>query len=167
MYKLRIFIVIGFLLIICIPSISTAASVTLDSGKVVEIDANQLEKLMKMPGIFAIKYPPSSASSDLTFIKLPDELGGGFLVGTAENLMAGFEALETEEKAENKTPGIFSGKAGIVVRNKDIEGDSSKAEEYKDLSASVYGDVNIKYEKKDKSFSTITGKKYRQGRPVL
>jgi len=162
MYKLRdkiiFFKVIGFLLIIFLPSISMAASVTLDSGKKIEIDSNQLEKLIKMPGIFAIKHPPSSASSDLTFIKLPDELGGGFLVGTAKNLIAGFEALETEKRAEKKTPGTFSGEAGIVLRNKDIDGDSSKAEEYRDFSTSVHGDVKIKYEKKDKSFSTFTGK---------
>ena len=162
MHKLRdkmIFLkIIGFLLIIFIPSISTAATLTLASGKKVEIDSNQLEKLIKMPGIFAIKHPPSSASSDLTFIKLPDELGGGFLVGTAEDLIAGFETLETEKRAEKKTPGTFSGKAGIAFRNTDIDGDSSKAEEYRDLSTSVYGDVKIKYEKKDKSFSTFTGK---------
>ena len=159
MYKLRdkiiFFKVIGFLLIIFLPSISMAASVTLDSGKKIEIDSNQLEKLIKMPGIFAIKHPPSSASSDLTFIKLPDELGGGFLVGTAENLIAGFEALEAEKKADKKTSGTFSGEAGIVLRNKDIDGDSSKAEEYRDLSTSVYGDVKIKYENKDKSFLKI------------
>lgn len=162
MHKLRdkiiFFKVIGCLLIIFLPSISMAASVTLDSGKKIEIDSNQLEKLIKLPGIFAIKHPPSSASSDLMFIKLPDELGGGFLVGTAENLIAGFEALEAEKKADKKTPGTFSGEAGIVLRSKDIDGDSSKAEEYRDFSTSVYGDLKIKYEKKDKSFSTFTGK---------
>ncbi len=162
MYKLRDkiipFKVIGVLLIIFLPSISIAASVTLDSGKVFEIDSNQLEKLIKMPGIFAIKHPPSNASRDMTFIKLPNELGGGFLVGTAENLIAGFEALAAEEKAGKKTPGTFSGKADIVLRNTDIKGNSSKAEEYRDLSTPVYGDVKIKYAKKDKSFSTFTGK---------
>ena len=70
---------IGFLLIIFLPSISMAASVTLDSGKKIQIDSNQLEKLIKIAGIFAIKHPPSSASNDLTFIKLPMNLEAGFL----------------------------------------------------------------------------------------
>ncbi len=158
MSKFRIFIMIGFLLVIFIPSISMAASVTLSSGKVVEIDANQLETLKKIPGIYVIKHPPSGASANLTYIKLPDALGGGFLVGTAKDFNAAFETLAAEKSPGKKPSGTLSGKAGIVLRNEDIDGDSAKAEEYRDLSTSVYGDVKIKYEKKDQSFSTITGK---------
>jgi MtrB/PioB family decaheme-associated outer membrane protein len=156
--KIILFKVIGFLLIIFIPSISMAASVTLDSGKVVEIDSSQLETLKKMPGIYVIKHPPSGASSHLTYIKLPDELGGGYIVGTAKDCNVAFDTLEAKEKAGKKPPSTFSGKAGIVFRNSDIDGNLSKAEEYRDLSTPVYGDVKIKYDKKDKSISTFTGK---------
>jgi hypothetical protein len=60
--------------------------------------------------------------------------------------------------ARDKSGGTLSGEIGIAGRITDGEDDSAKAQEYRDLDQAVYGDLKVKYEKKDEYFFEGTGK---------
>jgi MtrB/PioB family decaheme-associated outer membrane protein len=155
--KAMLLILLGFLLVVLLAKPVLSAQVTSPSGDLVELNSEQVKALKKQPGVYLIKHPPAGASAHLTLIELPKELGGGFLVGTEKDLLAGFDAVGVTAKDEDKPTHTLSGEVGITGRITDGEGDSAKAEEYRDLDTPVYGDLSIKYQKNDEYFIKVFG----------
>ena len=153
-----IFKIVGLLLVFFLATPALTAPVRLPTGKKVEIRSEQLEMLKKQPGIYVIKHPPSGALNHIVLIELPRELGGGFLLGTSKDVWAALDAVGVTGTARQRVPGTFSGEIGIVGRITDGEDDSAKAREYRDLDTPVYGDLKVKYDKKDEYYLEATGK---------
>ena len=153
-----IFKIVGLLLVFFLATPALTAPVRLPTGKKVEISSEQLEMLKKQPGIYVIKHPPSGALNHIILIPLPKELGGGFLLGTSKDVWAALDAVGVTGTARQRVPGTFSGEIGIVGRITDGEDDSAKAREYRDLDTPVYGDLKVKYDKKDEYYLEATGK---------
>jgi MtrB/PioB family decaheme-associated outer membrane protein len=149
---------VGFLLVIFFSMPAMAVPVTLHSGEVVELTSEQMEMLKKQPGIYVIKHPPAGALTHLILIELPKELGGGFLIGTGKDISAALDTVGVTLLAKGKGVHTLSGEMGIAGRITDGEDDSAKAQEYRDLDQDVYGDLKVKYEKKDEYFFEATGK---------
>ena len=150
--------IVGLLLFFFLATPALAAPVRLPSGKKVEISSEQMEMLKKQPGIFVIKYPPAGALNHIVLIELPKELGGGFILGTGRDVSAALDAVGVTGVARQRVPGTFSGEVGVAGRITDGEDDSAKAQEYRDLDTPVYGDLKVKYDKKDDYFLEVTGK---------
>jgi len=79
-------------------------------------------------------------------------------LGTGRDVWAALEAVGVIGVARKRVPGTFSGEIGITGRITDGEDDSAKAQEYRDLDTPVYGDLRVKYDKKDGYFLEVTGK---------
>jgi hypothetical protein len=100
-------IAIFFIVVMSTPA--TAVVVTLSSGKSVDLAIGQVKRLKQQPGIYFSNYEPGEmmdgtvASSIL--IRLPEELGGGSLTGTAENMKAGLQAIGAVKEDKAERPG--------------------------------------------------------------
>ncbi len=72
-----------------------AVPVTFPSGKPVDLTPRQVELLKQSPGIYYLENrPPKITNEKLrhwALIELPQELGGGCLIGTSQNLARGFD----------------------------------------------------------------------------
>jgi hypothetical protein len=140
---------VSFLLVLFLARPALATPVRLPTGKKVEITSQQLEMLKKQPGIYLIKYPPAGALNHVVLIKLPKELGGGFILGTGRDVRAALDAVGVIGVTKKRVPGTLSGEVGVAGRITDGKDDSAKAQEYRDLDTPVYGDLKVKYDKKD------------------
>jgi len=149
---------VGFLLVLFLATPALAVPVRLPSGKKVEISSEQLQMLKKQPGIYVIKYPPAGALNHIVLIKLPKELGGGFLLGTGKDVSAALDTVGVTPGAKDKGGGTLSAEISITGRITNGENDSAKAQEYRDLDTPVYGDLRVKYDKKDEYFLEAIGK---------
>jgi len=162
MFEFRVQVVflkiIGFLFFLFLATPALAAPVRLPSGKKVEISSEQMEMLKKQPGIYVIKYPPAGALDHIVLIKLPKELGGGFLLGTGKDVSAALDTVGVTPGAKDKGGGTLSAEISITGRITNGENDSAKAQEYRDLDTPVYGDLRVKYDKKDEYFLEVIGK---------
>jgi hypothetical protein len=100
-------IAIFFIVVMSTPA--TAVVVTLSSGKSVDLTIGQVKRLKQQPGIYFSNYEPGEmidgtvASSIL--IRLPEELGGGSLTSTAENMKAGLQAVGAVKEDKAERPG--------------------------------------------------------------
>jgi hypothetical protein len=100
-------IAIFFIVVMSTPA--TAVVVTLSSGKSVDLTIGQVKRLKQQPGIYFSNYEPGEmidgtvASSIL--IRLPEELGGGSLTSTAENMKAGLQAIGAVKEDKAERPG--------------------------------------------------------------
>jgi hypothetical protein len=100
-------IAIFFIVVMSTPA--TAVVVTLSSGKSVDLAIGQVKRLKQQPGIYFSNYEPGEmmdgtvASSIL--IRLPEELGGGSLTSTAENMKAGSQAVGAVKEDKAERPG--------------------------------------------------------------
>jgi len=102
----RLFAAMAMFLIVFVSTPAMAVVVTLSSGKNVDLTMGQVKRLKQQPGIYFSNYEPGEkvdgrvASSIL--IRLPEELGGGFLTSTSESMEAGLQAVGAvkEDKAE-------------------------------------------------------------------
>jgi hypothetical protein len=102
----RLFAAMAMFLIVFVSTPAMAVVVTLSSGKNVDLTMGQVKRLKQQPGIYFSNYEPGEkvdgtvASSIL--IRLPEELGRGFLTSTSESMEAGLQAVGAvkEDKAE-------------------------------------------------------------------
>jgi hypothetical protein len=91
---------VGLLIIVaCGPA--WAIPVTLPSGKVIDLTANQVELLKQSPGVYYFDHRPDKVTNGRirhwSLIELPQELGGGFIIGRPQNLAQGLEMLDARE----------------------------------------------------------------------
>jgi len=106
MNVLRMFIVAVSLLIIGAGE-SSAAMAVLTNGQEIDIPVEHLQGIKNRPGIFYFTYPPEEIFKhkikDWIVIKLSDELGGGFLAGTPENIGQALATLPANESTSTPT----------------------------------------------------------------
>jgi hypothetical protein len=91
---------VGLLVIVaCGPA--WAIPVKLSSGKVIDLTTDQVELLKQSPGVYYFDQRPDKGINERirhwALIELPQELGGGFIVGTPQNLAQGLEMLDARE----------------------------------------------------------------------
>ena len=95
------------LLVIVISVPAGAFPVTLPSGKVIDLNSEQLELLKQSPGIYYIEHQPERLINEevqyWTVIELPRGLGGGFIIANPQNLAQGLERLNAREIPDRGT----------------------------------------------------------------
>ncbi len=91
--RVRRYVSTIIILTVFISTPAMAVSITLLSGQVTELTPDQLELLKQQPDIHFTLQHPQGAMASITFIELPDALGGGFIVGSQEQLLAGLIAV--------------------------------------------------------------------------
>jgi hypothetical protein len=100
-------IAIFFIVVMSTPA--TAVVVTLSSGKSVDLTIGQVKRLKQQPGIYFSNYEPGEMIDGTValsiLIRLPEELGGGSLTGTAENMKAGLQAIGAVKEDKAERPG--------------------------------------------------------------
>jgi len=83
------------MLLIFVSGSALAVPVTCPSGEVIDLTLRQVELLRQSPGIYYLeKRPPKITDQKLrhwSLIELPQELGGGCLIATPQNLARGFD----------------------------------------------------------------------------
>ena len=107
-----LFTIVCILQITFFLSSAMAEPVRLPSGQTFDVTSKQLEMLKHKPGVafFPFQPPDEVTNCDLTplmHVELPEALGGGFLIGTPENILAGLNdvgaAIWTKKKIINET----------------------------------------------------------------
>jgi hypothetical protein len=90
--KRQLFLVTSLVCILMAIQVSVllAAPAMLNNGQEIDIPKKQFQTIKHSPGIFFFSYRPEDIFKheirDWIIIKLSNELGGGFLAGTAENM---------------------------------------------------------------------------------
>ncbi len=89
-------VLVGLLIIfVCVPA--WAIPVRLPSGKVIDLNANQVEWLKQEHGIYYFENRPQKLTAGniqhWIMIELPAEHGGGFLIGTPQNIAHGLATV--------------------------------------------------------------------------
>lgn len=99
------------ILIVFISTPAMAVPITLPSDQVMELTPDQLELLKQQPDIHFTLQLPKEATAGTTFIELPDALGGGFIVGSQKQLVAGLIAAGalSQEEAKRIRPTLARG----------------------------------------------------------
>jgi hypothetical protein len=115
----RVLLLLGLVAFVCNPILASAAPVTLPSGKVVELTAEQVATIKGQPGVFFSSGAPEVPAKQAV-VGLPQELGGGFVYGTPESLAQAFAtagaAVGPPAEAFALAPGLSTAaKVGIGV----------------------------------------------------
>ena len=88
----KVYPTIVILIAIFISTPAVAITATLSSGKEIDLTDRQVDLLKEQEGIYLFQYSPrriiSGNLQHWVFIELPQELGGGFLIGKHENVEA-------------------------------------------------------------------------------
>lgn len=100
---------IAICLIVSASTPAMAVPVTLSSGKRVDLTTRQVKRLKQQPGIYFSNHHPEDMIDNnvesLMLIKLPEELGGGFLTSTSDNMGAGLHAVGAVKEDKAERPG--------------------------------------------------------------
>ncbi len=95
---------------------SMASSVTFPSGRQVDLSRKQLDRIKTQPGVFYIRYPKQNIVpgqiTDMAVVEIPDDLGGGFLVGLKKQLETALSAAMVRDPAAqtDQTPSTVKAK---------------------------------------------------------
>jgi len=95
-------------LVVFVTTPAMAAVVTLSSGKRVDLTMGQVERLKQQPGIYFSNYQGEEMIegevASAILIKLPGELGGGFLTSSSDNMAAGLQAVRVVNENRGERP---------------------------------------------------------------
>jgi hypothetical protein len=112
---------LGLLIIFACGS-AWAIPVRLPSGKLIDLTPNQVKLLKQSPGVYYIDHRPDKIISGRirhwTLIELPQELGGGFLIGNPQNMARGLEMIDAREIQDS----------GIAASKSSPDGSDSQAD---------------------------------------
>ena len=90
-YK-KLYPLIVILLAVFVAAPAMAVTLTLSSGQKIDLTARQVELLKEKEGIYFFEYPPKKIISGKlqywVFIELPEEFGGGFIIGKPDKVTA-------------------------------------------------------------------------------
>lgn len=82
-------------------SSASASLVTFPGGKKVDLSQWQLEQIKAQPGVFFVRYSKERIIPDnithRAIVEIPDELGGGFLVGLVEDIDGALSAVMSQD----------------------------------------------------------------------
>lgn len=110
-----------------------AAPVTLPTGQVINLTAAQVELLKQNPSIFFFEHRPQKLITGnirhWTLLEIPEEIGGGFLIGTDKNMDLGLAAVGAVEGPDVKTPPAESYPATIQLYSESRLHDDRKTKE--------------------------------------
>lgn len=88
------------------------ATVKLRSGKTYQVTKAQIESLKKQPGIEFSEVLPGKLPKGQMAVAIPEELGGGYIIGTSEAIASAFNAAGI---TVGLTAAAVSGTATIVA----------------------------------------------------
>lgn len=95
-------------LMVFVSTPAMAVPVILSSGERVDLTTRQVKLLKQQPDIYFSNYQPEGMIDgkvqSRSCIKLPEELGGGFLTGTSDNMAAAFQAVGAIKEDKTKRP---------------------------------------------------------------
>jgi hypothetical protein len=148
MYKLKGYeklyaaMAIFFFLLFSAPAI--AATLTLSSGQEIDLTARQVELLKEQEGIYFFEYPPKKIISGKlqywVFIELPEELGGGFLIGKPDKVTAAIDTASAEKDLGETNPSIVRDKKeGSWFQTEFLLSTGYRVD---DLDWNIAGDIN-------------------------
>lgn len=80
-------------MVVAVQAANEYAEIKLPSGKTFKVTKDQIETLKKQPGIkFSKEATPGNL--DEVFVKIPEELGGEYIIGTPEAIASAFNTAE-------------------------------------------------------------------------
>ena len=122
-YK-KLYPAIVILLAVFISEPAIAATATLSSGKKLDITARQVDLLKEQEGIYFFQYPPRRIISGKlkywVFIELPEELGGGFVIGKEERMAAALNTVGAGDGTGKKGTYRESGSSATIMSKEGI-----------------------------------------------
>ncbi len=77
-----------------------AVPVRVQGGKVVQLDKRQVELLKRQPAVYYLATAPEKLFAQYILVKLPNELGGGFLLAKPVDMAAALETVGAIKKGE-------------------------------------------------------------------
>ena len=142
--------VIVILLAILIAAPAIAATASLSSGKKLDLTARQVDLLKEQEGIYFFQYSPkriiSGKLQHWVFLELPEELGGGFLIGKRENVEAALSRVgigdgnrEVEAFERTDTTSFRAKKKDSFVKTQFLLSTGYRTD---DLDWNIAGDIN-------------------------
>jgi outer membrane protein W len=112
-----------------------AVPVTLQGGKMVQLNKRQVELLKRQPRIYYLKTPAEKLFKHYILVELPAELGGGFFLASPADMAAALEAVGAIEKTQRERMAatapskeawfvdLYSG--GVVAEDGNVDGEAS------------------------------------------
>ncbi len=104
--RARCYVSTIIILTVFISTPAMAVPITLPSGQGMELIPNQLELVKQQLNIHFTLQLPEGAMACATFIELPDALGGGFIIGSQEQLVAGLIAIGALSQEKYRTNNV-------------------------------------------------------------
>jgi hypothetical protein len=148
MYKLkgyeRLYAAMAIFFFLLFSAPVMAATLTLSSGENIDLTARQVELLKDKKGIYFFEYPPKKIITGnlqyWVFIELPEELGGGFLIGKPDKMTAAIDAVMAEKDPGETDPSIVRAKkAGSWFQTEFLLSTGYRVD---DLDWNIAGDIN-------------------------
>ncbi len=101
-YK-KLYPLIVILLAVFVAAPAMAVTLTLSSGQKIDLTARQVELLKEKEDIYFYEYPPKRIIRGKlqywVFIELPEEFGGGFVIGKEERMAMALNAVEAKKSS--------------------------------------------------------------------
>jgi len=140
----KLYLSIVILLAVFISAPVMAATLTLSSGENIDLTARQVELLKEKEGIYFFEYSPRRIIRGKlqywVFIELPEELGGGFLIGKPDKMTAAIDTVSTEKEAGKADAySVRVKKAGSWFQTEFLLGTGYRVD---DLDWNIAGDIN-------------------------
>jgi len=132
------------LLVVFISAPVMAATLTLSSGESINLSPGQVELLKEQEGIYFFEYPPRRIIRGKlqywVFIELPEEFGGGFLIGQPDKMTAAIEAVGAESQSgKHDEPPVRAEKADSWFQTGFFLSTGYRVD---DLDWNIAGDIN-------------------------
>ena len=112
-----------------------AVPVTVQGGKVVQLNKRQVELLKQQPRVYYLKTAPDKLFKHHILVELPDGLGGGFFLARPEDMAAALEAVGAIGRtAKTRTAAVAPSKktwfadlylGGVVPEDGNVNGEAS------------------------------------------
>ena len=140
----KLYPAIVILLAVFISAPAIAATLTISSGKEMDLTARQVELLKEQEGIYFFQYSPKKIIRGKlkywVFIELPEEFGGGFLISKPDKMTAAIDTVMAEKEAGETDPFIVrTKKAGSWFQTEFLLSTGYRVD---DLDWNIAGDIN-------------------------
>jgi len=142
-YK-KLYSSIVILLAVFISAPGMAATLTLSSGKNIDLTAYQVELMKEKEGIYFFEYQPKRIIRGKlqywVFIELPEEFGGGFLIGKPDKMTTAIDAVGAEKESGKADSSLVRAKkAGSWFQTEFLLSTGYRVD---DLDWNIAGDIN-------------------------
>ena len=135
---------IVILLAVFISAPGMAETLTLSSGENIDLTAHQVELMKEKEGIYFFEYPPKRIIRGKlqywVFIELPEELGGGFLIGKPDKMTTAIDAVGAEKEGGKADSSLVRAKkAGSWFQTEFLLSTGYRVD---DIDWNIAGDIN-------------------------